>query len=606
MSDRIEQNLWHRIRYTPLSDALRGRVTGRLDVTGRVNASSLPQALKDFVLGVARRTRLWRIERLAVADELLAHFEDGLSARETPEALIERFGDPSAAAKLIRRSMRRKRSIFWKAMNVLRWLCVAMITFYALSAVYFFMGRPYVRVDYIARMNRQATAAPQDQRAWPLYRKLIPQLQLDEKQPSFEGPNGPVDLFDIKPGEPHWNDLVQWLKEHSAALDLAREAAGKPAMGFVFGPGGSAYDTDVWPRRQPAEPEAHPLMLAVLLPHLNGLRSLANILAADVRLACEEGDGARVVRNVDAMCGIADQLIPDSLLVQQFVAIGIRNIAVQELAKVIGRKPSLLTPAQLAHVAHRFARPASAAAMFDMATERTLFYDVVQHAYTDDGHGDGRLTPQGARMIDWLGQPSLGSGVPLSTVLMASPPALLASRSEVVTLYDRWMDLSEANLRRPARDQHPTPFLDEFSAIKRSPVQSLRYALLTFLVPSLDRLPTIADRYLGQRDGLLIGIALELHRREPGRSYPASLDELVPSLLPSAPVDRITGGALHYRIVDGKPLVYSVGADLDDDGGVAPRDQNGRSDPLRAAEWNRSPSAHREDGDWVLFPPATE
>src|SRR5688572_8554544 len=100
MSDMIEQSLWHRMRYTPLSDALRGRLSGRLDWRRRVAASALPQPLKDLILDVARRTRLWRIERAAVADELIAHFEDGISAGGTPEGLTDRFGDPRDAAKL--------------------------------------------------------------------------------------------------------------------------------------------------------------------------------------------------------------------------------------------------------------------------------------------------------------------------------------------------------------------------------------------------------------------------------------------------------------------------------------------------------------------------
>ena len=82
----------------------------------------------------------------------------------------------------------------------------------------------------------------------------------------------------------------------------------------------------------------------------------------------------------------------------------------------------------------------------------------------------------------------------------------------------------------------------------------------------------------------------------------ASLAELSPVLLPSVPIDRITGGPLHYRVVNGKPVVYSVGVDRDDDGGVAPKDPIGQPDPLQAAEWHVAPGKV-VDGDWVLFPP---
>src|SRR5205085_8240686 len=106
------------------------------------------------------------------------------------------------------------------------------------------------------------TATPEDQRAWTLYRKVIPQVELDEKLRTLHGTQGEFHLFDFydaQPGQPYWTELTQWLNEHQQTLDLARKAAAKPAMGFVFGPGGSAYDTDVWPKRNFAAPEANPL-----------------------------------------------------------------------------------------------------------------------------------------------------------------------------------------------------------------------------------------------------------------------------------------------------------------------------------------------------------
>ena len=113
----------------------------------------------------------------------------------------------------------------------------------------------------------------------------------------------------------------------------------------------------------------------------------------------------------------------------------------------------------------------------------------------------------------------------------------------------------------------------------------------------------MAERYLGDRDGLLVGIALEAYHRRHGR-YPATLGELTPDLLPAVPADRITGDPVRYRLVDGEPIVYSVGADRVDDGG-RPADNGGplAVDPLRvrtdaAASWGVS-AADAPRGDWV-------
>ncbi|MGL4512430.1 MAG: hypothetical protein ACRCT8_05010 [Lacipirellulaceae bacterium] len=87
-------------------------------------------------------------------------------------------------------------------------------------------------------------------------------------------------------------------------------------------------------------------------------------------------------------------------------------------------------------------------------------------------------------------------------------------------------------------------------------------------------------RSAGERDGMLLGIARELHRRKNG-DWPAALDELVPHFFPQLPIDRINGGPLGYRVVDRKPVVYSLGRDADDDAGKLPATMR-----PEAGDWN--------------------
>src|SRR5437588_20210 len=77
----------------------------------------------------------------------------------------------------------------------------------------------------------------------------------------------------------------------------------------------------------------------------------------------------------------------------------------------------------------------------------------------------------------------------------------------------------------------------------------------------------------------------------------AGLDVVVAEYLPAIPQDRITGEAVKYRIVEGRPIVYSVGVDRDDDGGKMPTNR-GEVERYYAAEWN---SSSKVDGDWVLY-----
>ena len=112
-------------------------------------------------------------------------------------------------------------------------------------------------------------------------------------------------------------------------------------------------------------------------------------------------------------------------------------------------------------------------------------------------------------------------------------------------------------------------------------------------------------RVQGKRDGMLIGLALQIYHQKQGH-WPSSLNELTPSYLPELPLDRITGRPLKYLIVDDRPIVYSVGVDLDDDRGEVPYDAEA-DNALPHKAWPTKgdvsqPETDRQyDGDWVLW-----
>ncbi|HLQ44865.1 MAG TPA: hypothetical protein VK137_09065, partial [Planctomycetaceae bacterium] len=89
------------------------------------------------------------------------------------------------------------------------------------------------------------------------------------------------------------------------------------------------------------------------------------------------------------------------------------------------------------------------------------------------------------------------------------------------------------------------------------------------------------------RDATLVTIALTVYHRRHGQ-WPERLEQLCPDLLPEVPLDRFDGQSLRYRILDGRPLLYSVGRNRIDEGGKLP------------TEKQDSPQAR--DGDWRLWP----
>jgi hypothetical protein len=72
----------------------------------------------------------------------------------------------------------------------------------------------------------------------------------------------------------------------------------------------------------------------------------------------------------------------------------------------------------------------------------------------------------------------------------------------------------------------------------------------------------------GQRRIIVAAIALERFRARYG-SYPATLSKLAPEFVKEEPIDFMDGKPLRYRLSDdGRYLLYSVGLDCVDDGGV--------------------------------------
>jgi hypothetical protein len=87
-----------------------------------------------------------------------------------------------------------------------------------------------------------------------------------------------------------------------------------------------------------------------------------------------------------------------------------------------------------------------------------------------------------------------------------------------------------------------------------------------------------------------VAIGLERYRLAHGE-YPESLDALTPQFFDKLPHDVINGQPLHYRRTsDGQFVLYSVGWNETDDGGVVGLHKDGRVD--------------RDTGDWVWRYPA--
>ncbi|MEZ6192906.1 MAG: hypothetical protein R3C45_16660 [Phycisphaerales bacterium] len=424
----------------------------------------------------------------------------------------------------------------------------------------------------------------------------------------------------LSPDDPGWHATVEFLNEHQQALALIREGASLPGLGFEVGFPDDYTSQELHLFNMQADPDylkaeqaknfrdPDRALIGVLLPHLGPMRNLAKLLAADAERAAMVGDGDTALADALAIQRIAQHANEHPLLIDGLVCLSIRKLGYRTVQRVLISHPDLWHDSQLRDLAHAIAaQNVSLEAWFN--TERLWFYDFLQRTYTDDGAGGGQITKQGIEDLKTYGSPEDPFGLtPSSPLVIAGLPAasvIVAPRGEMKRMYDNLMDQATLDGQKPLWQRGDSPDLDErVEAIASSNFTRMRYLPIVLYMPALSSVSKTVEYDLGTREGVMIGIALTLYRRQHG-DWPATLDVLAPTYLPTVPVDRLTGKALCYVVTDDGPVVYSVGVDGDDDGGRPPIDSKGDINNKNASPYHWTPDlrAEREyDGDWVLWP----
>lgn len=151
----------------------------------------------------------------------------------------------------------------------------------------------------------------------------------------------------------------------------------------------------------------------------------------------------------------------------------------------------------------------------------------------------------------------------------------LATRQECGALADRWYRAFKAQAKQPFAnrwDGWPQPKL-------MAEIQSPRYAMLAYFLSPYEQLVDQADAIIVDRTATHLMATIEQYEQLHG-TPPASLADLVPDWIESAPTDPIHGGSFGYKLLTDDPdgrsyLLYSFGPDGVDDGGLFDDDDHG-------------------------------
>jgi hypothetical protein len=182
--------------------------------------------------------------------------------------------------------------------------------------------------------------------------------------------------------------------------------------------------------------------------------------------------------------------------------------------------------------------------------ERVYFYDYLQR-YGNDNDRDGRI-----ESVDIMDFEAIAAGKPGRDRMPLDPPINPAT---LARQYDKYLTIA----RRSERARYPEAVRLEQEEGKQCRESS---TAMYVLAPSLWRAEQLRRARDAKRHAARIILRLHAWRAEHG-AWPKTLPEAMQGELPTLRWDPFSDGELVYRLQAGEPLLYSVGADAEDDDG---------------------------------------
>ena len=323
------------------------------------------------------------------------------------------------------------------------------------------------------------------------------------------------------------------LRTRLASLGKAREAAWEQEYQWALGP----------------------ISVGTLLPHLNPMRQLCNEIGWAMLLAHHDGDIALAMQRARDNRTLSEATLSyGSFLVCSLVAVGIESVTHQRLLELAGHEPP-----------HRTLEEELSLWRQHRAEVRTLIDELLAPEYYR------RLAEEGTRG-EWTAAlsmrdpaPAWGTGAPprnpaTAAMLDVNTLGILEVYAQYRALlveadsYNERVRLLSA-IEKPAKP----------ASIAAVAARSMFYQFVDY---DMERPVRTYARVETTAYVAAVALASRLFEADHDR-LPASLEELVPDYLPRIPEDPFdpAGAPLRYVVIEGLPVVYSVGEDGTDDAG---------------------------------------
>ncbi len=413
-------------------------------------------------------------------------------------------------------------------------------------------------------------------------------------------PGTRMEVWTARTGTNGWDGLTQALQAHSGDLQDLHAALAKPA------------------RRSDLDLSAG--FARMKIPHLSPIKNAVVALAASSTEAGHRGDMEGAVADLLGMRVLEGDLADEPILISQLVRVACGSIANARVWSVFHARD--WNESELASLQKTLTGGSYTAPMVrSLEGERAGGLYEIQHATSEDlvemmrgdalarAFGGGPAPLQMPDSVDGAVEfaeafvQQLGRGV-LRCVLLpvwrfgwgdqsaAFSLDCLGSMIDVYRRADRLRSFAE------------TKSLDVEALVEaRTAYGLLRTVFARVTLPVLEGAVVKGFRVENERAMHETAIALRRFQIR-NKRLPSKLEELVPELLASVPIDRMDGKPLRYRRDTEETFtLWSVGDDLKDDGGD-PSPPADRNSPLRAQWWMAKdavwphPAAAAEIEEW--------
>lgn len=299
--------------------------------------------------------------------------------------------------------------------------------------------------------------------------------------------------------------------------------------------------------------------------HLARVKGIAQVLRAEVAVAVAQTNTALAAEAINAIFAVGRSMGAEPLLISQLVAYAIDTIGIQTLQFAVNAAAFRETELAAMQMAVSKADDMDSAAR-GFIGERAFF---ISGLSDPDGFGlmaASRLTPP--------------SGVEeIISEVFVQPLARLSGfwqRDLRFGIDALSTNIAWARLPDPQRVHATT----NWSAIIAQ-AKSGYYIMTGMLLPAMEKFIARDVNHRAQARTALVALAIERFRLANNGKLPSELPSLIPAYLEKVPIDPFDGQPLRYKRTDKGYMVYSIGPDGVDDGGI-----EGPAGPKPKALWD--------------------